>query len=92
MSILRNLVRRLDRLALAQLRAEVTDLAERLQAADRRIAQLEAELERAVDDAYQAHDQLMELLHGDAGARVGLAPDGNVCIFQPPKDNRHDPA
>jgi hypothetical protein len=77
---LHNLARRLDRLALAQLRAEVTDLAARLQAADRRIAQLEAELGRAVDDANTWHEQFMDLLQDDADARIGLMQDGTVLV------------
>lgn len=77
---LRNLERRLDRQALTQLRHEVADLAEQLQAADQRIAQLEAELGRAVDDADTWHEQFMDLLQDDADARIGLMQDGTVLV------------
>lgn len=79
---LRNLQRRLDTQALAQLRQHVATMAAQIDTMENRIADLEERLARAHQDADNWRDIAHDLMNTDATqARIGITKTCDIHIL-----------
>ncbi len=84
---LRNLQRRLERWELGHLREHAADLAERLEAAEKRVAEAEERARAAEASCDFWHDQAVDAHYAaaeESGGAPGITMDGTLVVVPSP--------